>query len=357
MRPAWCAAVVLAGLALRAARAQRYDLNGLPASPADADKPQLHGVVRIHGTELTQHLVHLWEDGFLKHHPLVRFGDYFLPSGFSGLTAGTADINVMGHTAWRSDLTGFESAFGYDPFEIMFATGGFNLRKGNTPAAIIFVNKNNPLHGMTLEQLDGVFGAERSGGWDGAHWTTAAARGPEKNIRTWGQPGLTGEWADKPIHLYGIDATLSGWSELIQQVAFHGGDKWNPALNEIVRGGVEVPADAQIVAAVAEDNYAIGFNLMRVVEKNPGVRPLAIARDASSPMVEPSAESCYERTYPLVNAVYLYIKRAPGAPIEPTLKAFLEYTLSREGQQLVVDDGMFIPLNPQADAEQLRRLQ
>jgi phosphate transport system substrate-binding protein len=239
----------------------------------------------------------------------------------------------------------------------MFATGGFNLRKGNTPAAIIFVNKDNPLTGLTLAQIDGVFGAERSGGWVGSKWTTAAARPASENIRTWGQLGLTGEWADKPIHLYGIDATLSGWSGLIQEVAFHGGDKWNPAINEIVRGGVEVPADAQIVAAVAEDKYAIGFNLMRVVEKNPGVKAVALAKDKSSPFVAPTAMSCYDRTYPLVNSVYLYMKRAPGAAIEPTLKEFLEYTLSREGQQLVVDDGMFIPLNPQADAEQFKRLQ
>lgn len=334
-----------------------YDLSGLPAYPEDADKPQLHGVVRIHGTELTQHLIHLWEDAFLKQHPLVRFGDYMLPSGFSGLTAGTADINVLGHEAWRSDLTGFESAFGYDPFEIMFATGGFNLRKGNTPAAIIFVNKDNPIHGLTLQQIDGIFGAERSGGWVGSKWTTASARPASENIRTWGQLGLKGEWADKPIHLYGIDATLSGWSGLIQRVAFKGGDKWNPAMDEIVRGGVEVPADAQIVSGVANDKYGIGFNLMRVVEKNAGVKALALANDKSSPMVMPTAMSCYDRTYPLVNSVYLYMKRAPGTAIEQPLKAFLEFTLSREGQQIVVDDGMFIPLNPAADAEQRKRLQ
>jgi phosphate transport system substrate-binding protein len=138
---------------------------------------------------------------------------------------------------------------------------------------------------------------------------------------------------------------------------FHGGDKWNPAMNEIVRGGVEIPADAQIVGAVAQDKYGIGFNLMRVVEKNPGVKAMPLAMNSQSRFIMPTAESCYDRTYPLVNAVYLYIKRPPDTPIEPTLKAFLEFVLSREGQQLVVQDGMFIPLNPSADAEQRKRLQ
>ena len=336
--------------------AQQYDLSGLPAYHYSNPQP-LHGVIRIHGTELTQHLIHQWEDTFLKVHPLVRFGDYMLPSGFSGLVAGTADINVMGHTAWRSDLKAFEESFGYDPFEVMFATGGFNLRKGNTPAAIIFVNKNNPIAQLSLEQLDGIFGAQRTGGWRGTHWSTASARGPERDIRKWGQLGLTGEWNDQPIHLYGIDATLSNWSELIQRVVFKGGDKWNPALNEIVRGGVEVPADAQIVSSVADDPYGIGFNLMRVVEKNPGVKALAIAAKDNGPAIAPTAESCYERTYPLVNAVYLYLNRSAGKPLDPRLLEFLKFVLSRDGQQIVVDDGMFIPLNPTAAREQERKLE
>lgn len=338
------------------ALAQQYDLSGLPPYHDATNPQQLHGVIRIHGTELTQHLIHQWEDAFLKLHPLVRFGDYMLPTGFSGLCAGTADINVMGHTAWRSDLKAFEGVFGYDPFEVMFATGGFNLRKGNTPAAIVFVNKDNPINQLSLRQLDGIFGAQRTGGWNGTRWSTASARGPEGNIRTWGQLGLTGDWKDKPIHLYGIDATLSNWSELIQRVVFKGGDKWNPAMNEIVRGGVEIPADAQIVSSVANDPYGIGFNLMRVVEKNPGVKALAIGAQDQGPYIQPTAESCYQRTYPLVNAVYLYLNRAPGNPLDPRLKEFLKFVLSREGQQIVVDDGMFIPLNPEAALEELRKL-
>ncbi|MDB6115467.1 MAG: Phosphate transport system substrate-binding protein, partial [Lacunisphaera sp.] len=226
--------------AVLTASAGEFDLSALPAySPATAN---VHGMVRIHDTELSQHLVHLWQDAFLKRQPLVRYDEYTVPAWFTGLCAGTTDLALAGRGAYLTELKSFESVYGYPPLEIMIATGGFNERKGNTPGVVIFVHQDNPLTGLTLDQLDGIFGAERTGGWQGTKWSVAAARGPEKNIRTWGQLGLTGEWADKPITLYGFDATLSGWSGLMQQVVFKGGTRWNPALHEIVRGGTEVPA-------------------------------------------------------------------------------------------------------------------
>ena len=366
----WCVLVAAAPAWALDKHSKEFDLSGLPPykwAPSEEDKLAKHchgavcegvwGVIRIHGTELTQHLVHLWQDSFLKLHPNIRFGDYFVPSGFSGLIADTADINVMGHTAWRSDLKAFEEVYGYDPLEIMFATGGFNLGKGNSPGVIFFVNKDNPVSGLSLRQLDGIFGAERSGGWKGATWSIEAARSAKDNIRTWGQLGLTGEWADKPIRIYGIDATLSNWSDLIQRVVFKGGDKWNPAMKEMVRGGSKAPSDVQIVSSVANDKYGIGFNLMRVVEKEPKVKPLAIAAVESGPYIAPIRETMYRRTYPLSNAVYIYINHVPGKPISPRLKEFLTYILSREGQQDVVDDGMYLPLNPEAAREQQEKLQ
>ncbi|MFI5335789.1 MAG: PstS family phosphate ABC transporter substrate-binding protein [Opitutales bacterium] len=353
--PDWMAAVLLGvALVLRAwAGVESVQAGALPVyAPARPES----GVIRIHDTELTQHLVHLWQDGFLRLHPPLRYLEYTVPTWFSGLCAGTADVAVTGHEAWRSDLKAFEGIYGYPPLEIMFATGGFDRRKGNTPGVIVFVHKDNPLTKLTLQQLDGIFGAQRTGGWRGTHWTADAARGPEGNLRTWDQLGLTGEWAGRPIHPYGIDATLSGWSGLMQHVVFGGADKWNPALKEIVRGGTEVPADAQIVAGVAADPDGIGFSFMRVVEENPGVRPLALSAGAAGPFVPPTAETFQQRTYPLVNAVYLYVNRAPGRPLPPRLREFLLYVLSRQGQQAVAEDGMYLPLPEAIAAEQRRKL-
>lgn len=351
------ARAILLGAALILApggRAEDFDLTGLPGYAAQT--PNVHGVVRIHDSELTQHLVHLWQDRFLKLHPLVRYQEYTVPAWFNGLCAGTADLAFAGRRAYRSELKAFESVYGYPVTEIIFATGGFNQRKGNTPGVIIFVHQNNPLTGLTLDQLDGILGAERSGGWVGTAWSTAVARGPEKNLRTWGQLGLTGEWADQPISIFGLDATLSGWSGLIQQVVFKGGDKWNPVIHEIVRGGTEVPADAQIVSGVAANRYAIGFSFMRVVEQNLGVKPLALARETGGPFVAPTVPSFWARSYPLVTSVYIYLNRPPGQPLPPRLREFLAFILSREGQQAVAEDGMYIPLNPEAAQAELRKL-
>jgi phosphate transport system substrate-binding protein len=334
--------------------AAEFDRAGLPAYTAAT--PNVHGVVRIHDSELTQPLVHLWQDRFLKLHPLVRYKEYTVPAWFNGLCADTADLAFAGRRAYLTELKAFEAVYGYPVTEIVFATGGFNQRKGNTPGVIIFVNRDNPLKELTLDQLDGILGAERSGGWIGTQWSTTVARGPEKNIRTWGQLGLTGQWADRPINIFGIDATLSGWSGLIQQVVFKGGDKWNPVIHEIVRGGTEVPADAQIVAGVAADPYAIGFSFMRVVEQNPGVKPIALARQAGGAFVAPTEASFRARSYPLVTSLYIYLNRPPGKLLPPRLREFLAFILSREGQQAVADDGMYIPLSPEAAQAELRKL-
>jgi len=335
---------------------QDYALGALPAYQAGSK--QL-GVIRIHGSQLSLHLIHLWEDEFLKLHPDIRYRDNILPSWFSGLCAGTEDLCVMGHEAWRPDLMAFQQAFGYAPFEILFATGGFDQdRRGNTPGVVIMVNRECPVTGFTLAQLDGIFGAQRSGGWIGTQWSTASARGPEKNIRTWGQLGLTGEWADQPIRVYGTDAVQSLWAGTIQKVVFHGGTKWNPALQELVRGDhVRGNSDVQTAAAVAADRYAIGFTFMKIVEANPGVKAVALATGDAAPFVPPTAETFRNRTYPLVTGLYLYLNRPPGQPLPPRLREFLAYILSREGQQAVAEDGMYIPLTAELAREQLKKLE
>jgi phosphate transport system substrate-binding protein len=275
------------------------------------------------------------------------------------------DIAVEGHEAWRPNLKAFEEVYGYEPLEILVATGALDQEAtsgktglANSPGVIVIVHKDNPLSGLTLKQLDGIFGAQRTGGWRGTRWSTEAARGPEDNIRAWGQLGLTGEWANQPIRIYGTDATQSLWAGTIQRVVFRGGDKWNPAIREMPRGDqARGPADVQIVAAVANDKYAIGFGFMRVIRENPGVKALALAPHDGGPHIPPTLETFYNRTYPLVTGIYMYLNRPPGKPLAPRLKEFVTFVLSREGQQAVVDDGMYIPLNPEAAREQMRKLE
>lgn len=223
---------------------------------------------------------------------------------------------------------------------------------------MFIVNRNNPLAGLTLEQIDGIYGAERTGGWVNGQWSTAVARGPEKNVRTWGQLGVTGELAGQTIRLYGSDITLSNWADLIEREVFHGGTKWNPALIEAPRADIGTKAkgktrDQQVLEAVEKDTAAIGFIFQRVINANQGnVRVLPLARAAGKPFVTPSAQTFFDGSYPLHNGAYIYLNRVPGQPLGAREKEFVRFLLSREGQQIIADNRLFIPLSAdQAKAE------
>ena len=342
-----------------------YDLSALPPYVPGRTEDSLHchgsvckgewGVIRLQASTNMMELISDWQDAFYKLHPNIKFQSFFNPSGIGGVVTKTYELGFIGHAGWRSDFVAFRDVYGHNPLEIRL-TGAFD--EGTQPAPVFIVHKDNPLKGLTVEQIDGIFGAQRTGGWtDTFEWTTTPARGPEGNIRTWGQLGLTGEWADKPIRLYGFDATLSGWSHLIQQVAFKGGDKWNPAIVEKVRGGQRAPADAEIANAVSADKYAIGFNMIKVIKKWPDLKVLPIAETAGSPYVAPTRDSVFQRSYPFTNNVFIYLDKPEGKPLPPRLKEFLTFILSREGQEILARNGKLTPLNADAARREIAKLQ
>ena len=294
----------------------------------------------------------------------VRLNAYLVNTSqaFAGLVTGQADIGLMGHRQWRNGFIAFERTYGYPPLEIRFASGSYDDPQGTTPGLMFIVNKKNPLAGLTLDQIDGIYGAERTGGWVGTQWSTAAARGPEKNLRTWGQLGVTGELADQPIHLHGSDVTLSNWADLIQREAFHGGTKWNPDLVEAPRADISTKArgktrDQLILEAVESDPAAIGFIFQRVINANHGdVKVLPLAAKAGGPFVTPSAPTFFDGSYPLHNGAYLYLNRVPGQPLAVREKEFVRFVLSREGQQIIVANRLFTPLNAEQIKAELAKL-
>src|SRR6516164_2310319 len=194
-----------------ALQAQPVDLSSIPPYKKELN---VVGGVRLAGSEL-KGVVDKLVAGFIKFQPDARMSTNFMTSSEGALGmmyAGVSDIAPMGDDAKITDQMPFYNAKGYVPTEISVATGGYDLRGVLFPWAI-FVNKDNPLAKLSMEQLDGIFGSERSGGWEvGANannnllFTAKYARGAEKNIRTWGQLGLTGEWANQPIKTYGYVA-------------------------------------------------------------------------------------------------------------------------------------------------------
>jgi len=333
-----------------------FDLDTLPIYEPET---QISGVLRITGTPLDS-LIGKWAGRFKEHHKRVRFTTYLINTSqaIAGLVEETADIGVMGHSAWLTGLQAFEEAFGYPPTEIRIANGSYDDPKGSTPGLVFFVHKDNPLDKISLKQIDGIFGTARTGGWKGTQWSSDSARGNTGNIRTWGQLGLRGDWQERVITPRGTDVTLSNWAHMIESVAFQGSAKWNPALVEGPRADtVRGNRDAEIVQRVASDPSAIGFMFKRVINaQNLDVKILPIEVEEGKPAVFPSNKSFHEGTYPFRNSVYIYVNKHPGMPLPERENEFIRFILSQDGQRIIADDRRFIPLNSNEIMEELKKL-
>src|SRR3989440_1296207 len=335
---------------------RKFDLSGLPHY---VPQNQLSGWIRLHGSNylVDGKLGEYWRDGFAKFQPGLRIS-FYLPTAavaFAALYYNQADL-AMGHRPGFYDLLAYQRVMGFDPLEITAVTGSYDVA-GWENSTVILVNNENPLKGITLEQLDGVFGAARDGGWAGTNFRPDWARGPEKNIRTWGQLGLKGEWADKPIHVYGFNLRYNTATDFADKV-LKASDKWNENIHayaHIVQpdGKRYIQAD-QITDALARDKYGIAYNRYR--GERPNIRRLAVAATDGGPFVEHTLETVQNRTYPLFQEAYFYTSVKPGTSLEPNVKEFLRYVLSQEGQAEVQRDGKYLPLTAAVVREQLKKL-
>src|SRR5258706_5672875 len=170
--------------------------------PAYQPEQQVSGTIRNYGFGLGG-VLKLWEDDFRKIHPGVSFDDKLPTSdaAIPALVTGVTDLAPDGGEPAITEALSFFEVYGYPPLDITVASGAFDV-EGKSNGPVIFVHKDNPIAQLSMEQLDGIFGVERTAGMRGFKWTPSDGRGPEKNIRTWGQLGLTGGWADKPIQTY-----------------------------------------------------------------------------------------------------------------------------------------------------------
>jgi phosphate transport system substrate-binding protein len=308
----------------------------------------------------------LWEEGFQKIHPGIRFDDKLPTSdaAIPALVTGVADLAPDGGEATLTENLSFFEVYGYPLTDITIASGAFDV-EGKSNGPVIFVHRDNPIARLTIKQLDGIFGSERTAGMRGFKWSPSDARGADQNIRTWGQLGLTGEWADKPIQTYGH--APSGTARFFQWKVFQNGDKWNPNFREYVESGSKMIADEDraeqrlglqymLKNELANNRYGIAWTVMPQAQGISGVKPLAIAAREGGAYVMPSKESFQDRTYPLVRSIYIFLNRPPGKPLDPKLKEFLRYVLSREGQETVEKNGSYLPLSAAVVREQLQKL-
>ena len=331
------------------------------ALPAYVPAGQVQGEIRQFGSPLGG-VLKLWEEAFAKRQPGVKFVDNLVTSdaAVGAVVVGAADIGASGREPLLSEYLAYYEVYKTNLVEIPVASGSYAIQ-GRSWALTIFVHKDNPISKLTMEQLDGIFGAERNGGYAGFKWRSEAARGPEKNIRTWDQLGLKGEWAKRPINTYGY--AFSGMTNFFQQQVFRGGEKWNPNYKAYVETGTKMTDEEQLgtkrmLEDLEKDKYGIGWSGIPQAKKfAPSLKPLALAAKQGGPYVAPSKESVQDRSYPLARFIQFYIKILPDENLSPQVKEFLNFVLSREGQQIVVDHGIYEPLTAAVAAETRRKYQ
>jgi phosphate transport system substrate-binding protein len=364
-----CAAAAALAFGFPALSAQKFTppptLESIPPHPAASDsyearlvatmapyvpEEQVSGVIRLwgHGNAKLpwmRHLVALWEKGFRKFQPGVTF-DYQMhgtSSGIPALFTGLGDIAILGEEILPESAAAFEKVRHYPPLGVEILTGSVDVRNFDY-AQQFFVHKDNPLRHLTLTQLDAVFGAQHRRG--------------ARNIRTWGQLGLKGAWADKPITPYGwaIDDSFGAY---LQQYLLGGSHEWNCALREFIHvyqpDGSVYDHGQQILDALANDRYGIAVSNIRYA--GPNVKPLALGVSPRGPFYQATKETLVEHRYPLARTIPAVIDRPPGVPVDPKVREFLRYLLSRDGQSAVNEDGRYLPLSPSLIAEQLRKLE
>jgi phosphate transport system substrate-binding protein len=347
----------VAGRAKRVYYTHPWDLSGLPDY-----KPQqtVSGTIREWGSNYfaDSNLNDYWETEFSKSQPGVKFDVHMRTAleAAPALATGVADIAACRLFTF-SDEELYERAFNHEPLRILIATGSYDV-PGWSPALAVVTNKDNPISQITMEQLDGIFGAARTGGYQGTTWHPEAARDASKDIRTWGQLGLAGKWKDAPIHVYGLNLEY-GMARDFQQMVFQGGDKWTESLQEYANyagpdGTLKIAAE-QLMIDLAKDPYGIGYS--GVMFLNPQTKTLSVAEKPGGPYVSPTIETVQNRTYPMLLEVYFYLDREPGKPIDPKLKEFLRFVLSRQGQEAIAKDGKYLPLTKEAVEEQLKKLE
>jgi len=333
--------------------------------PSYQPAQRVSGVIRNYGFGLGG-VLKLWEEGFRRVHPGITFDDKLPTSdaAIPALVTGVTDLAPDGGEPAITEALSFFEVYGYPPLDITVASGAFDV-EGKSNGPVIFVHKGNPIAQISMEQLDGIFGAERTAGMRGFKWTPSDGRGPEKDIRTWGQMGLTGEWAGKPIQTYGH--APSGTTRFFQWKVMGNGDKWNPNYREYVETGSKMIAEEDkatqrlglqhmLKEELAKNRYGIAWTVMPQAKGIDGIKVIAVAPRGSDRAVMPSLESFQDRTYPMVRNIYIYLNRKPGTPVEPKLREFLRYILSREGQETVAKNGSYLPLTGALVREQLRKL-
>jgi phosphate transport system substrate-binding protein len=258
------------------------------------------------GSDTLNNLMTYWAEAFNKLYPNVKIqiegkGSATAPPA---LTAGTAQLGPMSRTMKPEEEDAFEKHHGFRPTRISVALD----------CLAIYVHKDNPIKGLTLAQLDGIF--------------SKTHKRSSPDITLWGQVELTDDWAAMPISIYGRNSASGTYAYFKEHTLLKGDYK------DTVK---EQPGSAAVVNGVAADRSGIGYS--GIGYRTSEVRAIPLAKDAKSPLVEPTFANAIKGAYPLGRTLYIYVAKKPGEPLPKLVEEFLRFVLSQEGQEIVVKDG------------------
>ena len=280
-----------------------------PKLPDYKPAPGVSGSIKSVGSDTMNNLMTLWSEGFMKYYPSVRVeiegkGSSTAPPA---LISGTATFGPMSRAMKPNEIDAFEKKYGYKPVQM-----GTSI-----DMLAVYVNKDNPVKGLTLPQADAIFSGTRKLGY-------------REDIRTWGQIGLTGEWSNSPISLYGRNSASGTYGYFKENVLGEGDYKSSVK---------EQPGSSSVVQGVASDKFGIGYS--GIGYKTADVRAIPLAKEEGGDMIPADAEYAYSGDYPLARFLYLSVNYKPGSQLDPLRREFIKFIFSKQGQEAVIKDGYF----------------
>ena len=306
-----------------------------PAYPDYKPVRRVSGTIRVCGSPQLGQLLKRYQSGFISTQPMVHFETDLESTltAVSGVSSGHADVGLLGREIWPAEEEAFIAAKGHPPLAIKIAMGSYDVPKA-TFALMVFVPRANPITSLSLDQLERIFAAT------------------DNPIRSWGELGLKGPWAKRPVRPYGF-AKDNDKSRIFRQLVFNRGEPWSPTFKDFADAPGPEGADAGqlILQAVAGNPNAIGISNIHYA--TPAVKALALSRGAGLSPVLPTRDEVAAGVYPLTRAIYMVIDPASLSHHQAQSSAgsalvdFLQYVLSRQSRRAIIEEGNYLPLTPQ----------
>ncbi|HEB56290.1 MAG TPA: phosphate ABC transporter substrate-binding protein PstS family protein [Gammaproteobacteria bacterium] len=275
------------------------------------------------GSDTLANLMTLWAEEFKRIYPNVNIQIQAAGSSTAppALTEGTSNLGPMSRKMKSKEIEAFEKKYGYKPTAIRVAID----------ALAVYTNKDNPIKGLTIPEVDAIFSSTRKCGYT-------------KDVNNWGDLGLTGAWKNRKIQIYGRNS-VSGTYGYFKKKALCKGDYKN-SVNE-------QPGSASVVQSVTSSLNGIGYS--GIGYKTSGVRAVPLAKKAGKPFIEATSENAIKGTYPLARFLYIYVNKHPNKPLPPLEREFIKMVLSKSGQITVVKDG-YIPLPLKVATKEIKKV-